>query len=302
MPIRSTKMAFDYDHFQNEIVALHQKQIFFIGGAARSGTTWLQLLLNAHPEISCAGEGHFINKLAPALHAALNQHCALINKKNTSIFHEIDGYPVLDHQEFRYLLGCCISLFLMRQSRQNSARAIGEKTPDNVLHFRELGNLFPQAKFIHIVRDGRDCAVSMWFHNERIEPGWSKLKFGSLEAFASTVAERWATELEMARTFAQRFPHRIRQIRYEDLISDTTARLCELCEFLGVDSNKIVVARCTEAASFSNLTGGREVGNEDRSSFFRKGVPADWRHHLGPRAAAEFRDRAGVWLDRFGYP
>ena len=46
---------------------LRSKQIFFIGGTAKSGTTWVQLLLDAHPEVSCNGEGHFLDNLKPAL-------------------------------------------------------------------------------------------------------------------------------------------------------------------------------------------------------------------------------------------
>jgi hypothetical protein len=302
MQTHNAEMASEYDRLHEEIAELREKQIFFIGGAARSGTTWLQLLLNAHPEISCGGEGHFINKLAPLLHTALNQHCVFINKKNSSVFQEVDGYPVLDHQDFLYLLGSCISLLLRKQSKQTSVRAIGEKTPDNIEHFDELSDLFPKAKFIHVVRDGRDCAVSMWYHNERIKPGWGKQKFGSLDEFASIVADRWGANLEMALTFSKTHPDRIYQIRYEDLLSETIAKLSDLCTFLEVDSDKILLTRCAEAASFSNLSGGRKAGDEDRSSFFRKGVPADWRHHLGERAAAEFRNRAGLWLNHFGYP
>ena len=48
--------GFDFDALHQAIALIRRKQVFFIGGAAKSGTTWLQLLLNAHPEISCSGE------------------------------------------------------------------------------------------------------------------------------------------------------------------------------------------------------------------------------------------------------
>src|ERR1700722_16518864 len=56
---RSCLLALDYEALSAEIAALRRKQLFFIGGAAKSGTTWLQLLLDRHPAISCNGEGHF---------------------------------------------------------------------------------------------------------------------------------------------------------------------------------------------------------------------------------------------------
>jgi hypothetical protein len=47
-----------------EIADLAQRQLFFVGGAPRSGTTWVQHLLNGHPDVSCRGEGHFLQFLA----------------------------------------------------------------------------------------------------------------------------------------------------------------------------------------------------------------------------------------------
>jgi Sulfotransferase family len=84
-----------YEELHSAISELQKKQIFFIGGAVKSGTTWLQLLLDAHPEVSCNGEGHFLDNLAPALKMALDQHCGLIAEKNESLFNEIEGYPRL---------------------------------------------------------------------------------------------------------------------------------------------------------------------------------------------------------------
>ena len=57
---------------QRNIEALAERQLFFIGGAPRSGTTWLQLLLDCHPEVSCRGEGLFWKELAEPLVAECN--------------------------------------------------------------------------------------------------------------------------------------------------------------------------------------------------------------------------------------
>jgi hypothetical protein len=288
----------DDDRLHAAILELRRKQIFFIGGTPKSGTTWVQLLLNAHPDISCDGEGHFVDKLAPLLDGALARHCGLISKMK--LFRETGGYPVLEQQEFRYILASCICLFMLKQSVRKNVQAVGEKTPDNVRHFRELATLFPAARFIHVVRDGRDCAVSAWHYNERIRPGWQRDQ-GTLERFACVVAEQWAADLDLARSFCLRHPDRFYQVRYEDLISDTVANLSRVCEFLGVASSKSLLQQCAHVASFSSLTGGRDRGNENRSSFFRKAVPGDWHVSLSDRAVAEFRNRAGSWLDRLGY-
>ena len=50
---------------------------------------------------------------------------------------------------------------------------------------------FPRAKFIHLVRDGRDCAVSGWFHNRRISPDWLNGAHPSLDAYSAATAVEW---------------------------------------------------------------------------------------------------------------
>ena len=73
----SAKM-FDYDSLHLSISELRSKQIFFIGGAIKSGTTWLQLLLDSHPDVSCDGEGHFPDHFAPLLKRALDEQSAVL--------------------------------------------------------------------------------------------------------------------------------------------------------------------------------------------------------------------------------
>ena len=58
---------YDYRRQHAQILEILEKRIFFVGGAMKSGTTWLQLSLDAHPHLSCGGEGHFTNQLAPRL-------------------------------------------------------------------------------------------------------------------------------------------------------------------------------------------------------------------------------------------
>jgi hypothetical protein len=65
---------FDYHRLQSTVSAVHSKQMFFIGGVAKSGTTWLQILLDLHPNITCKGEGHFPNTFAPLLKGVLDMH------------------------------------------------------------------------------------------------------------------------------------------------------------------------------------------------------------------------------------
>jgi hypothetical protein len=292
---------FDYDGWHTAVSTLREKQIFFVGGTIKSGTTWLQLLLDAHPQVSCKGEGHFLDLMAPALKMAMDQYGRFITERNQSVFNELSGYPQLSHEGLCSIVAFSIAVLLIEQSKHKNASAIGEKTPDNVRHFFGLEALFPTAKFLLIVRDGRDCAVSGWFHNLRSSPDWAKNNYGSLDAYARNIADTWAAELAKAQEFVDRHADRTRQLRFEDLVTNTEDTLAGVFEFLGVKAPESILTQCRSQASFVNLSGGRRPGEEDRRSFFRKGVPGDWRNHLSDKVEAEFRERAGNWLDRFGY-
>jgi hypothetical protein len=291
----------DYENLHSAIAELREKQIFFIGGTMKSGTTWLQLLLDAHPEVSCNGEGNFANALSPALRITFTRHNQLIAEKNETIFKELEGYPRLGDDDFRYLLASSIGLFLLRQSKQKAARAVGERSPSNLRYFDLLNSLFPRAKFIHIVRDARDCAVSGWFHNLRLMPDHTKRSHGSMEAYVLGYIDGWVKDMGLGQTFADKSPDRVRQVRYEDLAVDTDRVTADIFAFLGVDAGADVLARCRTKASFASLSGGRPPGQENLGSFFRKGTTGDWRNHLSDDLNAKIRSRAGALLDRFGY-
>src|SRR5262249_31142732 len=124
----------DIDRLHDAVSTLRRKQIFFVGGVMKSGTTLLQLLLDAHPEVSCNGEAHFANNLAPALKHGIDQHWAFVRNKNQSIFSELKGYPRLTDEHFLYILASSVALFLIEQSKNRDVRAIGERTPDNIAH------------------------------------------------------------------------------------------------------------------------------------------------------------------------
>ena len=292
----------DYQSVHSAIADLRAKQIFFVGGTAKSGTTWVQLLLDGHPEVSCNGEAHFTDKgLAPLLWDALDKHSRRIAQKN-KIFGELKGYPLLSKDDFQYIHATCIGLYLLRQSKDKpAARAIGERTPNNIRCFDVLYQLFPTAKFLYIIRDGRDCAVSGWFHNLRVSPEWTKKNYGSIGVYVADYAEIWARDLVAAQAFAETHCDSVRQIRYEDLLTSTEPALANIFTFLGVDASASVLAVCRSNAAFEKLSGGRAAGQENPNSFFRKGVAGDWRNHLTKEMEAAIQQRAGHWLERFGY-
>jgi hypothetical protein len=280
---------------------LRGRPVFFIGGSPKSGTTWLQLLHDSHPGISCRGEAHIPDDLAPLVMQAAAAYSDRIDERNTRAFPELAPYPRFDDEDVLSLLAVAAALVLGEHARDATPGAvIGEKTPDNVRSFPLLLRLFPQAKFLHIVRDGRDCAVSGWWHNQRSEPEWTRQTFSSFHAYACSFAERWAKDLEAGLDFAAQHPGSSMLIRYEDLLADPDAVLARSFGFLGVAADDALVADCVRASAFSRLS-GRDPGKEDRTSFFRKGVRGEWVREFDAAMLAAFRERAGQWLARFGY-
>jgi hypothetical protein len=292
---------FDFDIIHAAIATIRSKQLFFVGGAAKSGTTWLQFLLNAHPDINCSGEGHFPNKLLPVLARALKAHNLTLNLKSRSIFHGLNEQPLFTNRHALYLATAAISLLLCPPGNTNSAGIVGDKTPDNVRHFALLATLFPQAKFIHIVRDPRDCAVSAWFHNQRVNPRPFAKQFASFSEFSGAFAQAWVTNVSLGAKFTADHPESCLAVRFEELSEDPLRLFSQVCVFLGGSTDPAVLRACCETADFTNLSGGRPRGQEDRESFFRQWLPGDWRGHFDTSAEPAFREKVEPWMSTFGY-
>jgi len=90
-------------------------------------------------------------------------------------------------------------------------------------------------------------------------------------------------------------------VKYEDLLQDTVAQTRRLVNFLGASSDKETVRRCIKKASFKKLSKGRKRGEEDPSSFFRKGVAGDWKNVFTERDRRIFQEEAGNLLSKLGY-
>jgi len=96
------QVPFDFEAVGERIRRLRRKDLFFIGGTMKAGTTWLQLMLDARPQIACRGEGYPTSQFLPALAECHTRHSRIIENKNNAIFREIDGFslPTAEHLHF----------------------------------------------------------------------------------------------------------------------------------------------------------------------------------------------------------
>ena len=270
-----------------------RKKLFFIVGCQKSGTTWVQKLLDGHPDVRCHGEGYFVPIMLPLL----QQVAQLYNTKHKA-GPEGDFTPA----DLQTLFQAAVGISLARWVGDKQVEAVGEKTPEHALCMKQLGDAFGQAKFIHVIRDGRDACVSGWFHNQRkAGPNFAQ-KFPTMNHYIQyMVTAHWKPYIEKARAWGQANPQRYMEVRYEDLHADAAQWTQRMLTFLDVDSSEASVQACGNAGSFENLAKGRERGQEDAGSFFRKGIVGDWRNHFDASNEQTFMQHGGELLRQLGY-
>jgi hypothetical protein len=284
---------------QRNIETLAERQLFFVGGTPRSGTTWLQLLLDRHPEVSCRGEGLFWKELAEPLGRLMAQRRGAIDAKNNTVFRETGGYPPPDQDDAEMLLGTAILLALERQRAGKPCRAIGEKTPENVLLFVRLKRLFPGAKLIGLARDPRDVLTSAWHFSVRA--GATGDETAALSAFVRRAVPFIHEGARTLLAIAEQHPSACLLLTYEQMSAATASVATRLFRFLGVSDDPAVVADCVERTSFAALSGGRPAGVAQDGKFFRKGVVGDWRTTLTPEIDTMILDELGWMFPHFGW-
>jgi hypothetical protein len=274
-------------------------QLFFVGGAPRSGTTWLQALLDSHPEVSCRGEGLFMKHLAEPLDTMMAARRQAVDAKNNAVFREMGGYPLADPSETEHLLGTAILLALDRQADGKPVRAIGEKTPENVFFFPRLKRLFPGAKFIGIARDPRDLLTSAWhfFNRAAAEQDEAATKTAFLRSALPSLNQGARAMLALAK----QAPADATIVTYETIRAEPAGTAARLFRFLGVSDADALVADCVARTSFATLSGGRPAGVAQDGSFFRKGVVGDWRSTLTPQMNDLILRELGWMFSSFGW-
>ena len=284
---------------QEEIAALARKQLFFVGGAPRSGTTWVQQILDAHPEVCCRGEGLFQKQLAEPLEDMMKRRGEALTSKNTGLFGHTGGFPLPAADDVEMLLGTAVLLSLRQYGAGTEYRAIGEKTPENVFFFPRLKQLFPKAKCIAIARDPRDVLTSAWhfFHKPVAIEDEVAAKFAFIRLALPSLDHGARTTVDLA----TRYPADCMTITYESLRRTPQLVVSNMFQFLSVSDASHIVADCVARTSFQALTGGREPGTEQPGAFFRKGIAGDWASTLTPDMNQLVLRELGWMFPHFGW-
>jgi hypothetical protein len=268
--------------------------LFFMSGLFKAGTTWLGLLLNAHPGLVCGPrEIHsfsaqvtelYLNKPLSELPAAEAKVWRenLLNARRSALFWQI-----------------------ISTADKPSARRLGGRGP--VANLRLLIEAFPKVRIPIIMRDGRDIAVSAaFFHGNYYNQSYERFFLDSEQTKLNpSYVQGWAGQFRdfyrMALAVAAEHPQAVKVIRYEDLLARPVPIMQELYSWLSVSDDAALVERCVDRCSFETMTQGRQRGQADNSSFFRKGTAGDWRNHFTSESVDVFKATAGDFLIESGY-
>jgi len=206
--------------------------IVFIVGCGRSGTTLLQSLLNSHPNIVATHECFFIVALYPSF--------GKIRKwEKRDILKFVDALDLLriftlwslDKRalteelltalEFAdYPLLCKMVYYHMRKDKERISVLI-DKNPLHSIFLKKLLTIFPEARFIHLIRDPRDNVNS------------NIMRFNSKNTFF--LARKWVGFNARIESTKRKIPDKFFTILYEDMVINTENVFRRLCEYLGVD-------------------------------------------------------------------
>jgi hypothetical protein len=246
----------------------------FIVGCPRSGTTLLRNLLRGHPHIGCPNESFFIPLLYESWGDPRDSHEAVALGRRILQIVDFNPPVVLRPESFasdRRFRDMVERVFDNWLDQVHKSRWC-DKTPVYVRHLDLLARLFPQARVLHIIRDGRDVALS-WLRAD-LEPH-----------NLYTAASAWSELVTAGRGAGAKLgPSRYLELRYERLVAETETCMREVCAFIEEPFTPDVLV---------------PVSRDPR--ILRDNVDK-WRRHMTASEIALFETLAGACLADLGYP
>jgi len=250
---------------------LDDKKFLFIIGAPRSGTTWLQLMLGAHPNVVTTVELTTFNEyIAPLVHAWDG------NKRINDNIAEFSLPFLFTDEEFEQI----ISEFLRKINekvlyKKPSATHILGKHPGITDHIQLIKKYHPKAKFIHIIRDGRDAALSAVKTRETAGFGASTI------LQAGQIWRHLVTAGQQANIYSGDYL----EVRYEELHEDTVKLMRVVYDFCGLEIDNAEIQNIVDRHQFKLLQKEARVADDAAKApigHYRKGKIGSWKEELKP--------------------
>ena len=252
----------------------HQsRKLVFVVGCPRSGTTWLQLLLFQHPDVAGGQETHLFNTYLRSLDQRWEQEGANLSPRDVGL------RASLTRTQFDGLLrDFADGVFSRLASTRPGATVLVEKTPDHVQDWELILRLFPDAWFVHVVRDPRSVVCSLRHAQRSWGSRWAPA--GVIEA-----ATQWVRAVEQGRRIASA-TGRYGEVRYEDLESRGAETLLDTLHWLELSADRSFVERALAGCRLENLQSGSSGTaspwrlDQEPEGFYRKGRSEGWKDEL----------------------
>lgn len=268
----------------------------FIVGCPRSGTTMLQRIVNAHSQIAIMPESHWIPRLFDKRQGLTPE--GLVTPELIPHLLAQPAFALLDigREKLETLLGtdrpASYADFMTGMfdlyGKARGKTLVGNKTPGFVRRTRTLHSLWPTARFVHLIRDGRDVFLST-IHRALKNPKAGV--FDTWEADPATTAGLWwEWNVQSGRQAGYSLgPKLYYELRYESLVANPEEECAALCAFLGLPYDDAML-RFHEA--------------QEESTAARPVTPGlrDWRSQMPGEDVERFEAAAGELLDELGYP
>ena len=274
-------------------------QLFFIVGRGRSGTTLLARMLTQHPQLVVAPEGFFALSLRRRyLHArwddaCIDAFCRDVVRENRMRTWRLDldalAGRLRAHREGLDYAGACRLVYYAYAADvvgRPQVRGIGDKNPHYALFVPALIELFPGARFVHIVRDPRDNVCS--YRNVPFDLG-----------NVAALAYRWRRYNEEIMAMRRSHPDRFLQVRYEDLVAEGERELERVSDFVGVRFDAAMLR--FHEASDDGFYGRKSRWFSELRKPLDDGRVARWREQLGPRELQAIAAICGAQAHELGY-
>jgi uncharacterized protein YoaH (UPF0181 family) len=260
-------------------------------GVRRSGTTLLRVMLDGNPELAIPDESYFIPQLV-ARHAGpidADEFIDDLRRLRTLREWELPVEEVRPRVRDGMSAGEAVAAIYQAYAERHGKRRWGDKTPMYMQHLPLLERLFPDALYVHLVRDGRDAALSFLSMPEGVVTRtWAH------PGNAADFACQWRLEVAAAQALGRRVGERYLELHYEDLVGDPEAVLRSICEF----------AKLPYDPAMLDYTGRVDVSAKPHQQRLkeapRRGV-REWRTEMPADDVAEFEAVAGGLLRSCGY-
>jgi hypothetical protein len=255
----------------------------FIGGAGRSGTTLLRVILDSHPHIACGPELKILPQISAWWHACQTQFAPLLH-----------NYEMTDH-DVNAMFATIIKTILDKHRLHHGKQRSAEKSPNNVQAFFALHKMFPQSPFIQVIRDGRDVIASL------LTMDWKTAEGKPVPYTRDVVAaaQYWLHCVQSGRRFRDSLPtdqKTYMEIHYEAIIGDPENSLRGLFDFLGEPWDACVLDYHLQPRNLADESSAIQVSQPLYNAALHR-----WQHDLTQQQKQQIKPVIGAALIELGY-